>query len=54
VAVGTFRFAARQREEDRLFVVVRSTDPAPPNESAMKNLVAGYARAVANSAECNH
>ncbi|MFI5805549.1 hypothetical protein [Streptomyces sp. NPDC051561] len=42
-----------KRENGKLFVTVYSADPAPPSESAMKNLVTGYAKAVSASGECN-
>ncbi|MFD3517904.1 hypothetical protein [Streptomyces sp. NPDC058657] len=42
-----------KREQGKLFVVVRTSDPIQPNESAMKNLVTGYAKAVSASSECN-
>jgi hypothetical protein len=45
--------ASHRKKGAQLFVIVYSSDPAPPNESAMKNLVTGYAKAVGASSECN-
>ena len=42
-----------QRTNGQLFVMMYTHPPAPPNESAMKNLVTGYAKAVGTSSECN-